>query len=676
MLALAVCWASAAGAQHQTLYYKVHFESDQHLLDTADKNLLNQLAVMAKQANYYEIDIQAHTDADADNAYNVQLSKLRAVSVKHYLAACGLKPEVLLTQAYGEKKPESTNQNNEGKAQNRRVEITLHTYCFNSSRELLQSLAPEYKQQLNMNASNGGELTGNDGTKIYFPANALVTADNKPVKGDVVVELSEFLHAQDAFYNQLSTTSNGRMLESGGMFSLAAYSNGQPVQVKPGANMRITIPAANARNNMMLFTPVTRADGVVDWQPTQVPFGAVPDENYDFTPRARVFLDNNLLTGLLVSNEAEPAGYASFTFPLIKLPKRPTAELTAPRYYPPVYERYFSFFTRLIHSRAYLMAKLEQETQRREQVYQKKLQTYMAQKKQYEEQLEQYLADSTRLVQNWTKEFTEWAQQQIPLHYSWAAYLNKNQWNNAIQDLIRLNGVEEFTSQPSLVRRFSDLTSTSNSIFTSAVIHQQSANALQVLQNMSYAEISKLMPHAKEINLRANARLRVAYTNKNNRLYSYSSACLSETPVLLSHLHVAQNDWLKRVNDEKNIAANKANYVYTTTINRFGTFNCDRFAETPPEQMAKIFVKHNGNAQVAFHIPSTGSFLYSYQTADGYYITIPKNTEATMVFLAVHPTEGPMLQVKKLKATQKELEFTAAPRTASVDEIRKALARI
>lgn len=674
LLALAVCWVNAARAQHQSLYYKVHFDSDQHLLDTADQHTLNQLAVMAKQATYYEINIQAHTDADADHAYNAQLSKLRAVSVKHYLAACGLKPEVLFTQSFGENKPEGSNRNEEGKAQNRRVEITLNTYHFANSGEFLQAIAPDNKQQFPLNAAKGGVLTGTDGTKVYIPANALVTADNKPVKGEVTVELQEFLHADDAFYHQLSTTSNGRLLESGGMFSLEASSNGQPVQIKPGASVRVTIPAVNAQNNMMLFVPVNRGNGVIDWLPTQVPFGPIPAVDYTFTPTARVFLDNTLLKNMLVNNKA-PEAHASFTYPLLTLPKRPVTQLTAPRYAPPVYNSYFSLFTRIFRSHDYLMAELAKETQRREQIYQKKMQTYLAQKQQYDEALEQYLADSARLVQNWTRNFQEWAGTQATLHQMWAEYLNRQQWNNAVKDLMDLNGITAFSTHPQLVQRFSESISPSQGSFLSAARHQQAANALQELEQMSYEEIARLLPYASEIDLN-NKRLRQFRTNSGNRLRSFSSSCIAENSQLWSHLHMAQNDWVKRIKDEKNQASNEAEYLYNTTINRFGVYNCDRFSQTPPEQMAKVVVKHSGNAQVAFHIPSTRSFVYSYKTDNGYYINLPKNTEATMVFLSFHPTEGPMLQIKKLNVNTTNVEVIAEPQTVAVADIRKAFTNI
>jgi len=53
------------------------------------------------------------------------LSEGRAGSVVKYLASQGIKPERMLSVGYGESRPVETNQTEEGKAQNRRVEFTL-----------------------------------------------------------------------------------------------------------------------------------------------------------------------------------------------------------------------------------------------------------------------------------------------------------------------------------------------------------------------------------------------------------------------------------------------------------------------------------------------------------------------------------------------------------------------
>jgi outer membrane protein OmpA-like peptidoglycan-associated protein len=71
------------------------------------------------------IEISGHTDNEGSDSYNQKLSEGRAASVVKYLASQGIKPERMQSVGYGESRPVDTNQTEEGRAQNRRVEFTL-----------------------------------------------------------------------------------------------------------------------------------------------------------------------------------------------------------------------------------------------------------------------------------------------------------------------------------------------------------------------------------------------------------------------------------------------------------------------------------------------------------------------------------------------------------------------
>jgi outer membrane protein OmpA-like peptidoglycan-associated protein len=73
----------------------------------------------------YKLAIEGHTDSVGSDEFNQKLSEDRASSVNTYLSECGLPSEEMTTAGFGESKPIATNDTNEGRQQNRRVEIVI-----------------------------------------------------------------------------------------------------------------------------------------------------------------------------------------------------------------------------------------------------------------------------------------------------------------------------------------------------------------------------------------------------------------------------------------------------------------------------------------------------------------------------------------------------------------------
>lgn len=71
------------------------------------------------------VDVLGHTDSVGSDAFNQTLSEQRASSVADYLAGRGVQRARLATKGYGESQPKASNTSEEGRAQNRRVEIRL-----------------------------------------------------------------------------------------------------------------------------------------------------------------------------------------------------------------------------------------------------------------------------------------------------------------------------------------------------------------------------------------------------------------------------------------------------------------------------------------------------------------------------------------------------------------------
>jgi outer membrane protein OmpA-like peptidoglycan-associated protein len=100
------------------------FDSDQ-LTPTARDNL-RSFATSLKQYPKTSTLIVGHTDSDGSTAYNLDLSDRRALSAAGFISAEGVDRARICTAGRGEAEPIATNTSDEGRRQNRRVEIAIY----------------------------------------------------------------------------------------------------------------------------------------------------------------------------------------------------------------------------------------------------------------------------------------------------------------------------------------------------------------------------------------------------------------------------------------------------------------------------------------------------------------------------------------------------------------------
>ncbi len=75
-----------------------------------------------------DVSLEGHTDSEGSDAYNDDLSKRRAESVKNVLIEIfGIDAAKITTEGYGEARPVATNETAEGRQQNRRVVANIET---------------------------------------------------------------------------------------------------------------------------------------------------------------------------------------------------------------------------------------------------------------------------------------------------------------------------------------------------------------------------------------------------------------------------------------------------------------------------------------------------------------------------------------------------------------------
>ncbi|MDT8760083.1 OmpA family protein [Sphingomonas psychrotolerans] len=103
----------------------VTFATNEASIQPQFRSTLDQVADVLKQYNQTYIDVYGHTDSTGSDSYNLSLSQRRASAVADYLTSRGVQSARLGTRGFGETQPIASNDTEEGKAANRRVEIKL-----------------------------------------------------------------------------------------------------------------------------------------------------------------------------------------------------------------------------------------------------------------------------------------------------------------------------------------------------------------------------------------------------------------------------------------------------------------------------------------------------------------------------------------------------------------------
>ncbi|HKU45144.1 MAG TPA: OmpA family protein [Polyangiales bacterium] len=101
------------------------FQSGKSKLLPGARPKLDEIANVLKEQGERNIQIVGYTDIQGSSAGNLKLSKARAEAVATYLASKGVPRDKITTNGVGAANPVAPNDTAEGRAANRRVEITV-----------------------------------------------------------------------------------------------------------------------------------------------------------------------------------------------------------------------------------------------------------------------------------------------------------------------------------------------------------------------------------------------------------------------------------------------------------------------------------------------------------------------------------------------------------------------
>ena len=112
----------------------INFAYDSAQVQPQFQRTLDQVASTLAEYNQTYLDVYGHTDSTGSDAYNQSLSQRRATAVADYLSSRGVQPVRLGTRGFGEGQPVASNDTEEGRAANRRVEIKIVPVTQNDAR--------------------------------------------------------------------------------------------------------------------------------------------------------------------------------------------------------------------------------------------------------------------------------------------------------------------------------------------------------------------------------------------------------------------------------------------------------------------------------------------------------------------------------------------------------------
>jgi outer membrane protein OmpA-like peptidoglycan-associated protein len=104
---------------------QVLFGFDKADLGTDAKKTLNDLITILNKYPDTNIEVQGHTDNSGTDSYNQGLSERRSTAVAAFLRSNNINSSRITTKGFGETATKYTNETEEGRSQNRRVEFLI-----------------------------------------------------------------------------------------------------------------------------------------------------------------------------------------------------------------------------------------------------------------------------------------------------------------------------------------------------------------------------------------------------------------------------------------------------------------------------------------------------------------------------------------------------------------------
>ncbi len=240
--------------------HTVHFATNSAELTEIEKSSLTAFLDLFDKSKIEETKLVGHTDSDGEDDFNIRLSQNRSKTVEKFVRLQVVKGSI--QEAFGESKPIKENLSDEGKAANRRVEVQIKygkggLLSENNYKVLAYRNLPTSEYCIDPTRDTVLNLT--KGGRVIFQANTFAN-DWKCV----TITAKEAYKKSEIILANLSTSSNGRVLESGGMMILEAR-NSDGKELQSQKEFIVQMPTTNFLDSMMIFNGDHDRDSNLNW---------------------------------------------------------------------------------------------------------------------------------------------------------------------------------------------------------------------------------------------------------------------------------------------------------------------------------------------------------------------------------------------------------------------------
>lgn len=151
--------------------------------------------------------------------------------------------------------------------------ITLFSSCtfdketstvkFASTDPFKETITPS--QTFTIVGKDDNVVEGKNGTLIVIPAGSFKDTDGNTVNEKIEIELTEALSLEDMILSNLTTTSDGHLLQTDGMLYLNATMGGKQLHIDANNPIYIEIPTEKKIPGMMAYKGVRDENGNMNW---------------------------------------------------------------------------------------------------------------------------------------------------------------------------------------------------------------------------------------------------------------------------------------------------------------------------------------------------------------------------------------------------------------------------